>query len=181
MWSMGRKWQTTSVFLPWEPQEQFEKVKRYDTERWTPRLVGAQFATEEGWRNNSRKNEGMEPKWTQHPVMDVTGDGSKVWSCGKQYRIGTWNLRFMNQGKFSFNSVQSLSYVQLFATPRTAAHQASLPITNSQSLLKLMSVESVLPSNPLILCRPLLLLPSVFPSIRVFSNESVLLIRWPKH
>ena len=98
---MGRKWKTTSVFLPWEPQEKFEKVKRYDTERWTPRLVGAQYATEEGWRNNSRKNEDMEPKWKQHPVMDVTGDGSKVWSCEKQYRTGTWNLRFMNQGKFS--------------------------------------------------------------------------------
>ena len=66
-------------------------------------------------------------------------------------------------------------------TPWTAAHQASLSITNSRSLLKLMSIESVMPSNHLILCRPLLLLPSIFPSIRVFSNESVLLIRWPKY
>ena len=65
-------------------------------------------------------------------------------------------------------------------TPRTAAHQASLPITNSWSLLKLMSIESVMPSNPLILCRPLLLLPSVFPSIRDFPSESALHIRWPK-
>ena len=65
-------------------------------------------------------------------------------------------------------------------TPRTAAHQASLSITKSQSLLKLMSMESVMPSNHLILCHPLLLLPSIFPSIRVFSNESVLHIRWPK-
>ena len=78
-------------------------------------------------------------------------------------------------------SVQSLSRVQLFATPWTAAHQASLSITNSQSLLKLMSVELVMPSNHLILCRPLLLLPSIFPSIRVFSNESALHIRWPKY
>ena len=70
---------------------------------------------------------------------------------------------------------------QLFVTPWTAARQASLSITNSQNLLKLMSVESVMPSNHLILCRPLLLLPSIFPSIRVFSNESVLHIRWPKH
>ena len=78
-------------------------------------------------------------------------------------------------------SVQSLSRVQLFATPWTAAHQASLSITNSQSLLKLMSVELVMPSNHLILCRPLLFLPSIFPSIRVFSNESALHIRWPKY
>ena len=78
-------------------------------------------------------------------------------------------------------SVQSLSCVQLFATPWTAACQASLSITNSRSLLKLMSIRSAMPSNYLILCRPLLLLPSVFPSIRVFSNESVLCIRWPKY
>ena len=78
-------------------------------------------------------------------------------------------------------SVQSLSRVQLFATPWTVARQASLSITNSQSLLKLMSIESMMPSNHLILCRPLLLLSSVFPSIRLFSNESVLPIRWPKY
>jgi len=76
-------------------------------------------------------------------------------------------------------SVQSLSPVWLFETPWTAAHQSSLSITNSCSLLKLMSIQSVMPSNHLILCRPLLLLPSIFPSIRVFSNESVLCIRWP--
>ena len=78
-------------------------------------------------------------------------------------------------------SVQSLSCVRLFATPWTAACQASLPITNSRSLLKGMSIEWVMPSNHLILCRPLLLLHSIFPSIRVFSNESVLHIRWPKY
>ena len=81
--------------------------------------------------------------------------------------------------QIQFCSVQSLSRVRLLATPWTAAHQASLSITNSQSLLKLMSIESVMPSNQLILCHPLLLLPSLFPSIRVFSNESVLHIRWP--
>ena len=80
-----------------------------------------------------------------------------------------------------FSSIQSLSHVQLFATPWTAACQASLSITNSWSLLKLMSIESVMPSNHLILCCPLLLPPSVFPSIRVFSNESVLHIKWPKY
>ena len=79
------------------------------------------------------------------------------------------------------NSVQSLSTVQLFETPWTTARQVSLSITNSQSLLKVMSIESVMPSNHLIFCCPLLLLPSIFPSIRVFSNESVLRIRWPKY
>ena len=79
------------------------------------------------------------------------------------------------------SSVQSLSCVQFFATPWTAACQASLSITNSQSLLKFMSIESVMPSNHLILCCPLLLLPSTFPSIRVFFNESVLHIRWPEY
>ena len=79
-----------------------------------------------------------------------------------------------------FSSVQSLSRVRLFATPWTAARQASLSITNSRSSPKPMSIESVMPSNHLILCRPLLLLPSIFPSIRVFSNESPLHMRWPK-
>ena len=79
------------------------------------------------------------------------------------------------------SSVQLLSQVRLFATPWTAACQASLSITNSWSLPKLMSTESVLPSNHLILCRPLLLLPSIFPNIRVFANESRLHIRWPEY
>ena len=81
----------------------------------------------------------------------------------------------------SFSSVQLLNHVWLFAIPCTAARQASLSITNSRSLLKLMSIELVMPSNHLILCCPLLLLPSIFPSIRVFSNELVLRIRWPKY
>ena len=79
-----------------------------------------------------------------------------------------------------FSSVQTLSWVRLFSTPWTAAHQASLSITNSQSLLKLISIELVMPSNHLILCCPLLLLPLILPSIRVFSNESVRRIRWSK-
>ena len=90
---------------------------------------------------------------------------------------------FLTQGwnPYLFSSVQLLSRVPLFATPRTAAHQASLFITNSQSPPKPMSIESVMPSNHLILCCPLLLPPSIFSSIRVFSNESALLIRWPKY
>ena len=83
--------------------------------------------------------------------------------------------------KERFSSVQSLNRVQLFATPWIAAYQASLSITNSQSLLKLMSIESVMPSSHLILCHPLLLLPSIPPSIRVFSNESTLRMRWPEY
>ena len=80
-----------------------------------------------------------------------------------------------------YMSVQSLSHVRLFATPRTAACQASLSLSNSWSLLKLMSIKSAMPSNHLVLCHPLLLLPSIFPSIRVFSNELAVCIRWPKY
>ena len=90
-------------------------------------------------------------------------------------RAKYYNLLPINSVQFS-NSVMSVS-----AIPWTSAHQASLSINNSQSLLKLMCIESVMPSNHLILCHPLLLLPSIFPSIRVFSNESVLHIRWPKY
>ena len=87
----------------------------------------------------------------------------------------------MFQISITFSSVQTHSHAQLFVTPWMAARQASLSITNSWSLLKLMSFESVMPSNHLILCHPLLLPLSIFPSIRVFSNESVLHIRWPKY
>jgi len=93
--------------------------------------------------------------------------------CKNTYLLCIWHQEF--------SSVQYLSRVWLFAAPWTAACQASLSITNSQSLPKLMSIESVMPSNHLILCPPLLLLPSIFPSIRVFSNESALCIRWPKY
>ena len=82
---------------------------------------------------------------------------------------------------FQFSSISLLSHVRLFATPWIAAHQASLSITNSWSSLRLTSIVSVMPSSHLILCHPLLLLPSIFPSIRVFSNESALCIRWPKY
>ena len=91
------------------------------------------------------------------------------------------SLYSINMCWVQFSSVQSLSRVRLFATPWIAARQASLSITNSQSSLKLMSIESVLPSSHLILCRPLLLLLPIPPSIRVFSNESTLRMRWPKY
>ena len=94
----------------------------------------------------------------------------------------TWEVQYpLQELGHQFSLVQSLSRVRLFSTPWTAAHQASMSITNSRSLLKLMSIESVMPSNHLILCRPLLLPPSIFPSIRVSSSESVLCIRWPKY
>ena len=112
------------------------------------------------------------------------------WTAARQASLSITNSRSLpkpTNGNFSFvetsvhfSSVQSLSHVQLFATPWTAACQASLSITNSQSPPKSMSIESMMPSNHLILCRPLLL-PSVFPSIRVFSNEAALLIRWSKY
>ena len=94
-----REWQCTSVFLPWEPHEQYEKAKWEDTERGTPRSVRAQYATGDQWRNTYRKTEGMEPKQTQYPLVDVTGETSKVRCCKEQYCIGTWNVRFMSQDK----------------------------------------------------------------------------------
>ena len=112
------------------------------------------------------------------------------WSCfflrlwEGSYRVSTWYVCDISKSKtlsVQFSSVQSLSCVWLFETPLTAAVQASLSITNSWSPPKPMSIESVMPSNHLILCRPLLLLPSVFPIIRVFSKESTLCFRWPKY
>ena len=92
-----REWQTTSVFLPREPQEQYEKAKRQKDE--LPRSVGTQYTTGDKRRNNFRNNGEMEPKQKQHPVVDVTSDKSKVRCCKEQYCIGTWNVRSMNQGK----------------------------------------------------------------------------------
>ena len=90
-------------------------------------------------------------------------------------------IRYHFTWSVQFSSVQSLSHVQLFATPWTAAHQASPSITNSWRLLKLMSIKLVMSSNHLILCHPFFLLPSIFPSIRIFSNKSALHIRWPQY
>ena len=112
----------------------------------------------------------------QWPYMQSSKEDRLLDSARESKSGMIWNMYIQ-----SFQSVQSLSRVRLFATPRTAAHQASLSITNSWSLLKLISIESVVPSNHLILCCPLLPLLSFFPSIRVFSNESVLCIRWPKY
>ena len=102
------------------------------------------------------------------------------WQAGSLPLAPPWRPHLVNN-YYQFSVQFSCSVVSDSVTPWTAAHQASLSITNSQSLLKLMSIKSVMPSNHLILCRPLLLLLSIFPSIRVFSNESVLHIRWPKY
>ena len=106
------------------------------------------------------------------PYMQLPNPES-IWACD-------WAAYF-SHSLFNFVAVHSLSHVQLFVTPWTAALQASLSFTNSRSLLKLMSIELVMPSNHLSLCHPILLLPSVFPSTRVFSNELALCIRWPKY
>ena len=103
----------------------------------------------------------------------------KPWDCKELEH--NWGTKHSTIFRSSSVSIQLLTCVWLFVISWTAACQAFLSITNSQSLLKLMSIESVMPSNHLIFCRPLLLPPSIFPSIRVFSNESALRIRWPKH
>ena len=109
--------------------------------------------------------------------MDSSGDGYKIIFALCEF-VMIWACLSVMQ---YFSSVQSLSSIQLFGTPWTAAHQASMSITNSWCLPKLMSIESGMPSNHLTLCCPLLLPPSIFPGIRVFSNESALRIMWPKY
>ena len=107
---------------------------------------------------------------------------NRIWFCSiREKREKSPAGVYCASYSVQFSSVQSLSHVRLFATPWTAAHQASLCITNSQSPPKPMCIESVMPSNHLILCHPFLLPPSIFPSITVFSNELVFLIRWPKY
>ena len=112
------------------------------------------------------------------PGREIAGSYNKYMFFKKLLVSTSMRAPVYNKRSLSFSSVQSFSRIQLFAIPWTAARQASLSITNSQSLLKLMSIESVMPSIHLILCCPLLRLSSMFPNTRVFSNESVLYIRW---
>ena len=118
---------------------------------------------------------------------DLFPESSQCSLRGRGTHVDVWRSRYSRilpgavWSHFTLSSAQSLSHVWLFVTPQTAARQASLSITHSWSLLKLMFIELVMPSNHLILCHPLLLLPSIFPSIRVFSSESILHIRWPKY
>ena len=149
--------------------------------------------------NQSRiwgKSNGIKQSQSSHPkptdiLKAVLGSRHTLYfsrnshKTGKRTKYSHKLLRFLLlcllKVPVQFSSVQSLSRVRLFVTPWTAARQASLSITNSRNPPKPMSIESVMPSSHLILCRPLLFLPSIFPSIRVFSNESVLHIRWPKY
>ena len=114
--------------------------------------------------------------WQCSPISTIEG-----MVCGLSWCQALKKRNYQKEADVQFSSVQSLSCVWLFAVPWTAPRQASLSITNCRSLPKPMSIESVIPSNHHILCHPLLLLPSIFPSIRVFSNESALCIRWPKY
>ena len=114
-------------------------------------------------------------------MINFRSETINTWGKCENLSVLIHIAKLFSRKEVQFSSVQSLSSVWLFVTPWTAAHRASLSITNSQNLLKLMSFEWVMPPNHLILCRPLLLPPSIFPSIRVFSNESVLHIRWPKY
>ena len=113
-----------------------------------------------------------------HTLCSVSPEPAALGSSNLRRQSLEYKRRLFNKQNLVF---QSHSYVRLFTTPWIVAHQASLSITTSWSLLKLMSIESVMPNNHLILCCPLLFLPSIFPSIRVFSNESALLISWPKY
>ena len=124
-----------------------------------------------------------ERKWNHSNIKCLikAREGRKRGRQKKKQRNGQWIQKVTNIVYINFSSVQSLSRVQLFVTPCIAACQASLSITNSRSSLRLMSIELVMPSRHLILCRPLLLLPPIPPSIRVFYNESTLHMRWPKY
>ena len=117
--------------------------------------------------------------WNSKHLENISGSPYQLTFLGQSNYV--FSFKACNSQKIYFSSVQSLSHVRLFATPWIAARQASLSITNSRISHKLMSIESMLPSNHLILCRPLLLLPPIFPSIRVISNESTLHMRWPKY
>ena len=133
------------------------------------------------WRNGQQP----EKLHTQHHLAQTASthlfpSTSQTMQAGK--RRSGWNpVPGWTSASYTLQSVQSLSHVRLSATPWIAAHQASLSITNSRSSLKLMSIESVMPSSHLNLCCPLFFLPPIPPSIRVFSNELALLIRWPKY
>ena len=131
--------------------------------------------------NSPGQNTGVGSLSLLQGIFPTQGSNPGLPHCGRiLYQLSHKGNSSSPHSVLQFRSAQSLRRVRLFATPWTAANQASLSITSSRSLLKLMSIESVMPSNHLFLCRPLLLPPSIFPSIRIFSNESVLCIGWPK-
>ena len=122
-------------------------------------------------------------EWREVKPKSQSNEKQSIMACKALVCSETRNIRYVQKrcSSVQFSSVQSLSHVWFFVTPWTAAHQASLSFTNSQTLLKLMSIGSAISSNHLILHHPLLLLPSIFPSIRIFSKKSVLHTRWPKY
>ena len=156
----------------------------FSTKKWHGGNLDAYYLVKEAiWKSYILYDSNYVTSWKRQNY----GDSKKISGC-QGLGDGRWTGEA--QGIFRAikmfcvilnSSVQSLSHVRLFATPWTAARQASLSITNSRSLPKLMSIKSVMPPNHLILCRPLLLLPPIHPSIRVFSNESTLRVRWPKY
>ena len=162
-----RKWQPTPVFLPGESQ---------GGGAWWAAVYGVA----QSWTWLKQLSSSSNLMYTRVIPREkwVTQRGSL------EFRLKSWILNREGGRRcqpLKFSSVQSLSCVWLFVTPWIVAHQASLSITNSRSSLRLMSIESVMPSSHLILCRPLLLLSPIPPSIRVFSNESTLRMRWPKY
>ena len=175
-----RKWQPTPVFLPGESHGQRGLVG-YSLWGCKESDMTKQLTSKHTQGNQREMKFSL---WRQH-INNLTilcwlvgrGDGADVGPRVQSFNYARWKCF----GDWTHGSVQSISHVRLFETPWTAAHQASLSITNSWSLLKLMFIESMMPSNHPILCCPLLLLASIFPSIRVFSNESALRITWPKY
>ena len=138
-----REWQTTSVFLPWEPHEQYENAKDVTLKDELLKSVGAQYATGEEWRNNSRKNGEAEPKWKQCPVVDVTADGSKVQFCKEQYCKGTWNVRSMNQGKLEMVT-QEMARVKV-----NILEISKLKLTGWVNLTQMTIIFTTVGKNPL--------------------------------
>ena len=172
-----------------EPISQCGRHKRHGFDPWFRKISGERHGNPLQWVEEENPMDrgdwwdtvqivAKSKTWLKWLSMHKGTEAISCWHINIQ-----WILQFnSNKSKLGlFSSVQSLSRVRLFATPWIAAHQASLSITNSRSSLRFTSIESVMPSSHLILCRPLLLLPSIFPSIRVFSNESALCIRWPKY
>ena len=154
---MGKKWKLSQTFFSWAPKS---------LEPWNKKMLAPRKKSCDKPRQCIQKQRHHFAD-KGHIIKTTFFSGSHVWMWELDHEEGC--------------IVQSFSRVHLFLTPWIAAHQPSLSFAISWSLLKLMSIEPVMPSNHLILCHPLLLLPSIFPSIRVFSNESALHIRWPKY